>query len=457
MRPWTASAWIQAILAASWLACGGGGGTGTPPPVVPAKAWTPPVATPGYYFADRIGGQVYGADGAGNRHLLLVASSGGGMRLFARRYPAAGQGWQSDVALQTSQAEASAPYLSVASDGGAVAVWRETLDADVRILAARYLPDSGWSAPQELAAGIWDYSFAGREGRALLVLWDRPNRAMSARRFSAAGGWSSQEALPSTPLNDVLEIRSAIDASGNGLVLWSVTTGGLDAPVWASACTASGGWTAAKALNQESTVLGTAGYYPRVAMRSTGEALVTWAQFADAGFPAIAQGTYYRTYAPASGWSAPEYAMADVVQVLALGENGKAASAGLRPNPHLANAVFQVQTAFFSGTRWSSHGTLAAGAFSGSSLGAGQSSLVADGAGNFHLGFIAAHSASDTRADAFYVRYDAATGQRTLPLTFDGQVSVEPGGIQVLGLPGGTASALWFTGWPYGFTFSDYK
>jgi hypothetical protein len=126
---------------------------------------------------------------------------------------------------------------------------------------------------------------ANNETGTALVVWQQsdggPARAWSRRR-AASGGWTAPEVIDGGEvLDSVAQMAVALDAAGNGIVLW--TSDGIVA----ARSRADQGWLPPERLSPR-------GASPVVAVDIAGRALATWSE-SDAGVA--------RQYVSGRGWS----------------------------------------------------------------------------------------------------------------------------------------------------------
>jgi hypothetical protein len=195
-------------------------------------------------------------------------------------------------------ADAFAPDAAIDARGNAVVVWYERAPAG-GVLAARQTADGRWqeavvldSGPVGLPRIAMDASGNGA------VVWPH-YPTVWARRFSPVDGWTP--AAPLTPPGDGAgDPRVALDPKGDGLAVWysiDRLRGPNGLAVWAARL-ASGQWRPAEAIQSAAPE---AGGNTDLAVSADGSGLAVWVEL---------QGGAYRIWSnrfhPTSGWSAAE-------------------------------------------------------------------------------------------------------------------------------------------------------
>jgi hypothetical protein len=180
------------------------------------------------------------------------------------------------------------PALGIDGSGRAIVVWGQ----DFGIRSRQFVPGRGWGPTEALPTvgpGVAGEPLIAdnQAGTALVVWWQSersdggPTRAWSSRR-GASGGWTAPEVIAGSEFHDsVAQKAVALDAAGNGIVLW--TSDGIVA----ARSRTDQGWLSPERLSQR-------GASPVVAVDFFGRALATWSE-SDAGVA--------RQYIPGGGWS----------------------------------------------------------------------------------------------------------------------------------------------------------
>ena len=193
------------------------------------------------------------------------------------------------------------------NSGRALAVWLtlqpNTLSAS-DLVASRYDPASGWSAPQTLEARLGDVTrfelaMEASTGRAA-VLWsqasDTSTSAAWSRHFDPAGGWTPVQPL-STPTGMVAVMSVGLDVQGNAVAAWSQLDGSRF-NIWGSRGNAAGTWGTPQLLENIDELSRIDGN-PRIAVAPQGDAVVVWQA---SGGTLANRGTWTNRYTAGSGW-----------------------------------------------------------------------------------------------------------------------------------------------------------
>ena len=449
---------LIAILALAFGCGGGGSGTQVTTQQQPVKEWSAStVIEPNYIFSYLLREPFFASDTKGNRMALFLRSENTVPRLYATYYSSNSKAWGTSQPIQSAGTSGDFPALVMTDSGHAVAIWRQVANPNLQLMTASFDPSTGWSAPQTLSPDVRMYKITCR-GENVVIIWNpasAPGNILNARRFSVANGWDSVETLPTPSGATIGQFQIAIDTAGNRLAVWDQIIDSWNNGVYASTYAPIIGWGIPTLLNAP-PVPGTAGYNPRVVMKVTGDALVTWAQYNDPNSPSNPVGTYYRKYSPSVGWGPASFAILGVVDVLTMNDAGLVLALGPTPNPRIANAIFSLQSATFNGSFWRDLSVLPAPPTTG--LGSNSPSVAVDTAGNFILAFLAQQPSPSGSYDAWTARFNAASLAWTTPAKLPGQSS-DVDALQVISLPNSEASALWIprSGSGVGAISSDYK
>lgn len=239
--------------------------------------------------------------GDGTAHALWLETTGG---LHASTC-APGGAWSPPHVLVGASASVASMHLAAGADGSAIAVWCGGGGFARDVLASRFTPAGGWSAPLTIDAGPGDPYDAtvaiGADGEALAVWaqWSGPGPFGVADvigcRFTPAGGWAAPAPLENDPAGGVSAPAVAIDAAGNVVVAWA-RTDGVSAGVWANRRPAGGAFGAAAPL--VTATPGDANPAVRVAA-ANGVAVAVWHELDASGYRKVWTARWE------SAWSAP--------------------------------------------------------------------------------------------------------------------------------------------------------
>jgi hypothetical protein len=187
-------------------------------------------------------------------------------------------GTDKDVVVSNTVADAHNPVVALDPQGNAMLAWHQQSGAFVQILTSRKAAGGSWSAPEAASAASTNATLpslaADRAGN-FVVTWQQTT---NMRRQLFAARWTVKDAkwTAAVPLSaassDVLASRLALDASGNGLVVWlQPTKDDVAKEVLSARHVAGSGWQAAMVRSTEHVVS-----EPRVALDARGRALLLW-------------------------------------------------------------------------------------------------------------------------------------------------------------------------------------
>jgi hypothetical protein len=181
-----------------------------------------------------------------------------------------------------------------------LAVWQQSDGTRFDNWSSRYVPASGWSAPEHLetdsgdARNVW--IAIDSDGDAIAT-WSQSNGTrpiIRANRYVAGTGWNGATTIQTDASGEGSFPRVALDGHGNAMAVWHQTDG-TRYNIWANHYVAGSGWSGARLIETDDT---DSALYPQVGMDSGGNALVVWEQY---------DGTRYNIisarFASSSGWS----------------------------------------------------------------------------------------------------------------------------------------------------------
>jgi Divergent InlB B-repeat domain len=334
-------------LAAGLSACGGGGGGGTDPTPGPDPVtYTVSVSVTGT-------GSVTSAVGNINCGSACSATVSANTNLTLTATPAAGQVFQSwggacssasgnactltiTQAVSVAAAFAAAPAAGwsntvtplsmggsccakVAMDaaGRALAVWftLEPGTPNDNLMASRFEPSSGWSAPVALESSPRDVANVDlamdpASGRAVVMWTQGSDTSVSAawtRHFDPTSGWTATQSVQSagTPAGQAGSISVGIDAQGNAVAAWSQLDG-TRFSIWGNRGTPTGTWGSAQLL-ETMDELGRVDGNPQIAVAPQGHATVVWQA---SGGTVANRGTWTNRYIAGAGWGTASHLVA---------------------------------------------------------------------------------------------------------------------------------------------------
>jgi hypothetical protein len=266
-------------------ACGDDGGGGAPTsPASPIKAWGAPtlIETDNTGHALGPGPQSVAFDAAGNA-LVVWMQFDGTYNIWANRYSTSTGLWGAAAPIETDTGDAPHPQVAIDAAGNALVVWRQFDGTHYNIWANRYSASTGlWGAAAPIETDSTGDAFVPQvaidaTGNALAVWtqFDGTRNNIWANRYSASTGLWGVAAPIETDTGDASHPQVAIDATGNGLAVWTQFDG-TNYSILANRYSASTGWGVAAPIetgNAESAS------DPQVAINATGNALAVWQQF----------------------------------------------------------------------------------------------------------------------------------------------------------------------------------
>lgn len=185
--------------------------------------------------------------------------------------------WSAPRDLSAPGHDAHAPQVALDRAGNALVVWARSNGTDVVVQGAPQHANGPWLAPQDVAGAGLDVD---RPDVALdahgngVVVWqssDGSSSVIRAATRTAAGAWSTPQALSSGGYSERPQV--GVDAAGNAVAVWSLHA--AQVRVQAAVRRAGGGW------GQTETLSGGAAdaLQPQVAVNPRGGAVAAWASF----------------------------------------------------------------------------------------------------------------------------------------------------------------------------------
>lgn len=233
----------------------------------------------------------------------------------ARRDAATGV-WDAPQVLQNDPAAyADQPVLVVEPSGTAWLTWTErTFKAPIfgtqdqfAIFAARYVPGSGWQAPEKISADfLWSLSSrlsTDGQGNPHVVFAHNSGIPLTSTLYStrrpAGGPWTAPvqiaQAVPTGGLApNYSEYDIASDGDGDAIVMWREYDGTRHV-ILSRHFTVAGGWEAPLLLMVPSP---DSGFAPQLAMDTNGNAFVVWHEFDGSAY-----GIWAARFVKGAGWT----------------------------------------------------------------------------------------------------------------------------------------------------------
>jgi hypothetical protein len=230
---------------------------------------------------------------------------------MANRYTLA-EGWEQAESISTDEAgHFHDPQIAMDANGNGLAVGRD--DARSNIMAHLYTPAGSWELAEFLNTnGAMSADQAqitiDDNGNGLAVWRDSTNSNIWANRYTPAGGWELAELIDAGDSKYVLSPQIAMDANGNGLAVWQEGDHDDSDSLWANHYTPAGGWEQAELIEISNSVYVLS---PQIAMDAAGNGMVVWLQYDGEIYSILAN-----RYTPAGGWEPAEQIQTNHSEVL---------------------------------------------------------------------------------------------------------------------------------------------
>jgi len=280
-------------------------------------------------------------DGSGNAIAIWQQLTGTRWDIWASRH-SPGSGWDAAQPVETDNAGyAELPQIAFDPNGNAIAVWNQYDGTQSNIISNRYTVANGWGRPTLIetnsdgkardaqigidAGGsaiavwsqkdatrynIWANRYSGgllfftnraRWGTAQLietsnngyaenprialdaagngiVVWfqsDGRRKTIWSNRYSAASGWGTEQIITGNDLGSAILPQIAVDPAGNAFAVWQ-SYDGASSRIWTNRFTVGSGWRDAHVLDREGEKYKG---YPQVAMDGFGNAIAVWVEY----------------------------------------------------------------------------------------------------------------------------------------------------------------------------------
>ena len=267
----------------------------------PATGWAAPV------LLDAAGSSPSLAiDGSGNVTAAWVSSGGGTVsNLVASQLTVATGGWGTPVVLQVLSSFSLPIALAADPSGNVTAVWGASDQSfgTVSLWSARFLPTSGWGAPQLIESdnrgNAGGPSAAADPAGNVVAVWSQSDGTFAntvANRFVPATGWGIPQIIDNFTTGNTFSAQVGVDASGNAIAAWSQSDSSV-AQVAASRFSPASGWSAAQVLG--SVVASASLQGPALAVDGAGNAMVDWTELTTSAFSGNLR---VARFTPATGW-----------------------------------------------------------------------------------------------------------------------------------------------------------
>jgi len=261
-------------------------------------------------------------DAAGNGAAVWSQFDGLRKNIWASRYIASTNTWGAPALIETNNGgDADFPQLALDSAGNALVVWEQSDSTRRNIWVNRYTATSqSWGTAQLLETD--NVSFANAPHLALdasgngMVVWEQSDgtrKSIWSRRYDVASGQWEVASLIESSAEDANAPQIAVDANGNFVAVWRGYDGVVHSRynLWANRYVAGAGWGSAALISNNTTdpaatsdaLVSRNADTPHVAMDAAGNALAVWAQN---------NSIYANRYAVGAGWGAVQLIESDV-------------------------------------------------------------------------------------------------------------------------------------------------
>ncbi len=221
--------------------------------------------------------------------------------IWANRY-IPGSGWSAAELIETDDAGvAYFPQIAIAADGNAIAVWQQSDGTRNNIWANRYIPGSGWGAAELIetddAGGAYNPQIAIDANGNAIAVWaqsDSTRDNIWTNRYTLGSGWGTAELIETDDAGDASDPQIAIDANGNAIAVWAQSDStSYKYNILANRYMPGSGWGSAKLIET-----GNAGHAtnPQIAIDASGNGIVVWEQSDDTRY-----NIWANRYTPGSG------------------------------------------------------------------------------------------------------------------------------------------------------------
>lgn len=174
---------------------------------------------------------------AGTVNAVAMETSGsitlltGGNDIYANTLPAGAAAWGTWVRVDASGALAAGnSHLAISGNGTAMAVWRERNPGDTNysMKAARFIPGTGWQAPQSIETGFDNVNSNSPPRVAIddagnaIAVWHQGD-SLYYNVFAVSSGWGTATEVDAGQVNSVFAARIdlAMAADGRAVVAWN--------------------------------------------------------------------------------------------------------------------------------------------------------------------------------------------------------------------------------------------
>jgi hypothetical protein len=166
---------------------------------------------------------------AGPSGIMIAAWAeeyGTGYRIAAARF-LPGMGWEAAVPLEDDAGQAHAPAIAVDERGDAIVVWLRTDGSRISVWGNRFLNGEGWGPATRLETddrGDAEWLRLARDrGGGAIAVWRQSDGArlrVVANRFAAATGWRGDGVIQPDLTSDAGLPEVAVNAAGEAIAIW---------------------------------------------------------------------------------------------------------------------------------------------------------------------------------------------------------------------------------------------
>jgi hypothetical protein len=249
-------------------------------------------------------------DSNGNALALWNEFDGVAFNIMASRFTPA-SGWSVARAIEINAGNAEEPQVVFDANGNAMAVWVQPSNGFRSIWANRFTVGVGWGIAQLIESQ--DTGHAARpslavepNGNAMVVAGILNGAAADiwAIRFVPATGWGAPQLIEGNP-NGAADARVAIDANGNAVAVWRQIDGPTN--VWSNRFTPATGWAAAQLIEADNQGTG-AETEPSINFDASGNAVAVWSM--ESSVPGTFN-IWSNRFIPATGWGTAQLIESD--------------------------------------------------------------------------------------------------------------------------------------------------
>ncbi len=162
-------------------------------------------------------------DDSGNAVAVWELYDGTLYHVWSNRY-VSGTGWGTAELIETEDAmNALSPQVAMDGSGNAVAVWRLADGTRYNLWSKRYVPGTGWEAPQLIetdnTSGVQSPQVAMDGNGNAVVVWTNYGRLWS-NRYVLGAGWGTAQLVETDNTGSAHNPSVAMDGNGNAVVAW---------------------------------------------------------------------------------------------------------------------------------------------------------------------------------------------------------------------------------------------